>query len=462
MSLIDRVKAFLAPEVKSASPAERDSFASIQESIHASLRGSDGAPRTDEARIRAAQCHPVAMACINRIAAAVASVPLGVDLGDGQLAYEHPVSERLQNPKSQGGAAGLFRQVAASLATCGRAYVHGVGSPIPNSPPAALYFLRPDRLHRRLTSDGQIAFYDYASPKGSVRLAPSTVCEIKVPWLSDDPAMALSAIDEEAHSNLTPAWDGLALYQGMSRLVRKILDNNGGMPGVLFWSSQTGEPMAPDQREEVRDFFQRFRAGGDRYGEMAFVDAAGGSLGYLKTVVDVGSLNVQESQIAAAREICAVFGVPILLLSIGQDATYANQAEARRYFWLDTVVPGYLTPICDALSAWFRVGIAADLNEVPALADYRNSQAQSIAAMDYLTINEKRAMVGKGPIMGGDILMTSPAMMPINRVLDANANNLSDETDGWVLNQERLVAALRAEQARLRGLAGPGGPGRAN
>lgn len=463
MPLIDLVKAFLQIEAKGTTGGSTRNpiIDAARESLYASYRLTDGAPRTDEARIRAVQSHPVAMACIGRIAAAVGSIPFGVDLEDGQIMYEHPLSERLQNPRCQGGASGLFRQVAASLATCGRAYIYGVRSRVDGAPPAALYFIRPDRLSRRLSSEGDIIGYDYASPRGTVRIDPRDVVDIRLPWLSDDPAQGLGTTDEEAYSSITPGWDGLALYQGMSRLLRKLLDNNGGMPGVLAWSSETGEPMTDAQRAEIKSFFERFRTGGDRYGEIAFVDAAGGKLDFVKITTGIADLRIQESQLAAARETCALYGVPILLLSLGQDATYANQAEARRYFWLDTIIPSYVSPICDALSAWFGVTIAADLNDIPALADYRMTQAQAIATMDYLTINEKRAKVGLPPIMGGDILMTSPAMLPINRVIDANANNLSDETDGWVLNQERLVAALRAEQARLRGLAPPGG-GRAN
>ena len=109
----------------------------------------------------------------------------------------------------------------------------------------------------------------------------------------------------------------------------------------------------------------------------------------------------------AAREIALAFGVPPMLLGIPGDNTYANYAEANLSFWRQTVLP-LVGRSAAALTRWLaprfgeslRLGFDADA--VDALAEARQTVWDKLTAADFLTLNEKRAAAGYGPMEGDE------------------------------------------------------------
>ena len=109
-----------------------------------------------------------------------------------------------------------------------------------------------------------------------------------------------------------------------------------------------------------------------------------------------------ETKTAAARDIAIAFGVPPMLLGLPGDATYANYQEANRAFYRQTVVPlaqKVLTGMAGWLSAQVGevVDLSPDLDAAPALAAEREALWRRVAGADFLTEDEKRAMLGFGP-----------------------------------------------------------------
>ena len=449
-SFRSRIAALISGETKSAvvnapQPGMYDRMMAGE--MYATLSAASPPPENDLARIAIAEQHPIVMSCVRKIGWAAASVPFGREVDNGDVVFDDIFGQRLAEPGSAGGKSALLMKIAMNMAVCGRAYIYGQPSAFRGEPPKRLAYLRSDRLTRIPNPDGTVNHWLYNNGQmGACTLPPSHVCEIRQPWLTDNLNQTSDFLDASAYSNLTAAWRPATLFQGLADLVRKILDNNGGLPGILAWSGENGEPMGVEHQKQLKTYFERFRTGGDKFGEIAFIDAAGGKVDWIKITAELGDLNAIENKNSAILEICAVFGVPNLLLGFGGDATYANQAEARRYFWTDTIMPGYVEPIADALSHWLNVKIKPDYSEVPALADYRMSLSTSIATMNYLTINEKRKLLSYPSVMGGDIVMTTPAEIPLNRLLDTNGNNLSDEVDGWVYNQEMIRQYLQGRR----------------
>jgi HK97 family phage portal protein len=101
---------------------------------------------------------------------------------------------------------------------------------------------------------------------------------------------------------------------------------------------------------------------------------------------------------AAAREIALAFGVPPMLLGLPGDSTYANYSEANRALWRLTIVPladKILAAIGQGLRAWWpELGLRLDLDGVPALAADRERLWAQLARADFLSGDEKRAMLG--------------------------------------------------------------------
>jgi phage portal protein BeeE len=118
------------------------------------------------------------------------------------------------------------------------------------------------------------------------------------------------------------------------------------------------------------------------------------------------------------------------LLGIPGDNTYANYAEARLAFWEDTALP-LLDMIVYDWNAWlgslYGVTIRPDIDAVPAIAEKRLSMWQMADQSQDLTINERRALKGYGPIDGGDTLFVSSAQIPLSMAGDTSLDMTIDE-----------------------------------
>ena len=87
-----------------------------------------------------------------------------------------------------------------------------------------------------------------------------------------------------------------------------------------------------------------------------------------------------------------------MLLGLPGDATYANYREANRALWRLTLLPlasKILGAIGEGLETWFpQAALAIDLDRVPALAEDRERLWSQVSAADFLSADEKRAMLG--------------------------------------------------------------------
>jgi HK97 family phage portal protein len=106
-------------------------------------------------------------------------------------------------------------------------------------------------------------------------------------------------------------------------------------------------------------------------------------------------------QAAAARDIALAFGVPPMLLGLPGDSTYSNYREANRALWRLTLLPlgnKMLSALGEGLAPWFpEASLAIDLDRVPALAEDRQQLWSQVTAADFLSADEKRAMLGLAP-----------------------------------------------------------------
>ncbi|MCB1328644.1 MAG: phage portal protein, partial [Maritimibacter sp.] len=107
----------------------------------------------------------------------------------------------------------------------------------------------------------------------------------------------------------------------------------------------------------------------------------------------------RKSREAAAREIAVAFGVPPVLLGMPGDASYANYQEANRAFYRLTVLP-LVTKVVASVGHWLSgftgepVTLKPDLDQVPALSAERDQQWARVSTADFLTADEKRAILG--------------------------------------------------------------------
>ena len=104
---------------------------------------------------------------------------------------------------------------------------------------------------------------------------------------------------------------------------------------------------------------------------------------------------------ALARNVCATFGVPCILMGLpGTESAYGATATARVGLLSDVVLPAYLSLIIAGLNHQLMRGdakIVADVDRVPTLLTYRQSLTESAQRSKFMTTNERRAMIGLPP-----------------------------------------------------------------
>ena len=131
-----------------------------------------------------------------------------------------------------------------------------------------------------------------------------------------------------------------------------------------------------------------------------------------------------------ARGIAMGFGVPPQLLGLPDSQTYSNFSEARRALYRMGVLP-VLNVVLSQFGFWFSqrlisdIEIFADEESVPEILEARSEQWGRIDAIQSLTTNEKRRMMGQDPIAGGDEIMVSGGTMTL-----ADAQNPPDFGEG--------------------------------
>ena len=87
-----------------------------------------------------------------------------------------------------------------------------------------------------------------------------------------------------------------------------------------------------------------------------------------------------------------------MLMGLPGDNAYANYREANKALWRQTILP-LVAKICGGLAQglqgwWPGLALAVDLDAVPALSDERAALWERVASADFLSADEKRAMLG--------------------------------------------------------------------
>ncbi|GGH26088.1 phage portal protein, HK97 family [Cribrihabitans marinus] len=329
--------------------------------------------------------NPVGFRSVKLISEAAAALPLV--LQDAAQRYDtHPVLSLIRRPNAAQGKAELLEALFGQLLLSGNAYVEAV--PGETGVPVELHVLRSDRMRVVPGDDGWPVGYVYSVGGKSHRYDRDAICHIKFFHPQDD------------HYGLSPmqaAAMALDVHNSASRWSKALLDNAARPSGALVWTGGDGQgAMAEDQFRRLSDEIEANYRGARNAGRPMVLE---GGLDWKPMGFSPSDMEFQKTKEAAAREIALAFGVPPILLGIPGDATYSNYQEANRAFYRLTVLP-LVTRVAAALSEWLS-GIAGaalelkpDLDQVPALAAERDAQWARVAAADFLSTAEKRALLG--------------------------------------------------------------------
>jgi HK97 family phage portal protein len=347
----------------------------------------------------------VAFRCVGEIARAVGATTWLLTERAGKTTREletHPLLGLIQRPNPLQGGPALVEALIAHLLIAGNAYLEAVAPK--ERPPVELYALRPDRVRIVPGATGLPAAYRY-TVDGRSRDFPvdqvsgrSAILHIKAFHPLDD-WYGLSAVEPAAYAidqhNQSGAWN------------QALLQNGARPSGALVMRADAGM-LTDEQVERLRRDIDDHYAGAANAGRPLLLE---GGLDWRELSLSPKDMDFVAGRQQAARDIALAFGVPPMLLGLPGDNTYANLREARLAFWEQTVLP--LTErLAQDLSAWLapRFGeglrLAPDHDAISALSLRRERLWGEVQAVDFLTLNEKRAACGYAPIAGGD---ASPA-----------------------------------------------------
>ena len=333
--------------------------------------------------------NPVGFRTVKMIAEAAAALP--IVLQDATTRYEtHPVIDLITRPNPLQGRAELFEALFGQILLTGNGYVEAVGGE--TGVPLELHVLRSDRMSLVPGADGWPVAYDYTvgAKKHRFHVADgiSPICHIKSFHPQDD-HYGLSPLQATAQAldvhNATSAWS------------KALLDNAARPSGAIVYKGGEGEgTLSADQYDRLLSEMEAYHVGARNAGRPMLLE---GGLDWKPMGMSPSDMEFQETKAAAWREIATAFGVPPMLLGILGDATYANYQEANRAFYRLTVLP-LVTKVVASVGHWLSgftgepVTLKPDLDQVPALSLERDQQWARVSAADFLTADEKRAILG--------------------------------------------------------------------
>jgi HK97 family phage portal protein len=350
--------------------------------------GAAAAPYDYARAVRTAYLdNPVAQRAVRLVAEGLAGAP---------LRPTDPALARLIAATSAGQA--LLETLASHLLLHGNAYVQVLKDG--RGRPAELFALRPERMQAVLGADGWPTGFVYRTGQTS----------LTIPLLDEDAAPNLihvrhfhPADDHYGAGCLSAAHQAVATHNAAAGWNRALLENAARPSGALVYEAAENAGLTADQFERLKAELAQAFAGSANAGRPMLLE---GGLKWQPLSLSPADMDFATLKAAAARDVALAFGVPPMLLGLPGDSTYANYREANRALWRLTLLPlagKLLAALREGLAPWFPEAVlAVDLDRVPALAEDRERLWAQVAAADFLSRDEKRAMLGieTGP---GDI-----------------------------------------------------------
>ena len=335
----------------------------------------------------------VAYRCVNLIARGGASIPMIVTK-DGVRIKDHPLLSLINSPNPYQGRVKLLENILSYILLSGNSYLNLVRDS--RGIVAEVYALRPDRMNVIPSSGVFPQAYQY-SVDSVKQIYPvdqtsgsSDILHIKSfnplnDWYGMSPlAAAAKSIDQ--HNAV--AGHNLALLQ------------NGGRPtGVLMIGRKKGNNLTQEQRDELRSYIEQTHNIKSKTGRFLVLE---GDMEWKEMGLSPKDLDFVEGKKLTAREIAQAYGVPPTLVGVPGDATFANYKEARYHLWEDTIIPlmeGIITEFNRGVAKDFgdNIKLELDLDNVAALAPKREKLWARIEGASFLSMEEKRQLLGFPP-----------------------------------------------------------------
>jgi HK97 family phage portal protein len=325
----------------------------------------------------------IAFRCMSMIAQSGATIPLLLNDGSDKEIRKHPVLDLIKRPAPSLTQSWLFESMLTYFQLAGNAYLERVGPSRRDAAPKELWSLRPDRM--------QIIPGAQGLPKGYMYAANGQEKTWKVDPITGDCEVLHVRRFHPLHD-----WYGLSAVEPAAYAIDRhnqagahnmaVLQNGATPSGALMFKPVRidGEDVvAPDSVIKAAEKrLQERYSGGKNAGRPL---ALGGNVEWVSFGMTMEQLQLTESKLDAARDICVAWGVPIELLLPGQ-STYNNRREAKLSFYEETVLPTFQI-LVDHLNIWLlpRFGedivVQPNLDQIEALSLRREQRQEQLTKL---------------------------------------------------------------------------------
>ncbi|HEX7856697.1 MAG TPA: phage portal protein [Sphingobium sp.] len=346
-------------------------------------------PQTYEAQLRAAVIgNPVAQRAMRLVSDAVGGAVLRAE---ADVPEDAARALALVNCRSAG--QGLMETLAAHVMLHGNGFVHIAGDG--EGEPVRLYALRPERVAMEPDALGWPVAYSYRVGERVARYpAEDGRGRTEVVHMR-----AFHPLDDHYGLGcLSAAAGAVAIHNSATCWNKALLDNAARPSGAIVYEGTDGAGLSGEQFDRLKEELEATFQGATNAGRPMLLE---GGLKWQALSLSPADMDFVSLKAAAARDIALAFGVPPMLLGLPGDNSYANYREANKALWRQTILPLADMILC-ALAQGLRdrmpgLKLSVDLNIVPALVDDRTALWDRVAGADFLSNEEKRAMLGIAP-----------------------------------------------------------------
>lgn len=185
-----------------------------------------------------------------------------------------------------------------------------------------------------------------------------------------------------------------------------------GMPAGILAADNGSHPMTPDEIKLADETMRKRFGGGKKQGKIMTTSAP---LKWQAMGLNVGDMQLLESNKADAQDIAKVYGVPLPLIE-NDASTFNNVDAAKKFIWQNVLMPD-LTGFAEGFGAWLLEGykkqsgknlvLDFDASHVPALQDDLNVLSDRLLKeleRGIWTPNEVKRMLGRPTDVAADHL----------------------------------------------------------
>jgi HK97 family phage portal protein len=284
--------------------------------------------------------------CANLVSKSVGSVPLKVMGDDGEEVENTSLGELLAMPNSFWTLQITLVRMMLHLMLGGNAlFVKNRGGLPAPAPVLELWLVHPDQIKPVVSKEKIVSHYEFKDAQGKKRNIPTEdvvhlqfVDPGNMYWGLSIVQAAAKTIDTEVEA---VTWNKVAMQ------------NRAVSDGLFSFDRKLSRDQWIEARLRIREQHM-----GSKNARMPWVLGDGGR--FVSMQMTPVEMDFIQSRKMTREEICAVFGVPPVLVGDLERATYSNYETARLVFWEDTIVP-LLVMVEQALT----LGLVGDFPDVP-------------------------------------------------------------------------------------------------